>query len=145
MCERGAGISSWVAASVAAAAGGMTGVKPSLFETGLTPLLRCGLCVWGPRIFWPFPHVRLRGARDFWPTAETSDVPPPLRVSTSHVLQQKSLVSCGGNIHLHVEWFKIVVFCFFFIYFKLLFVWVPSFWCKPGPNTNLVHRTSIDW
>lgn len=44
---------------------GATGVKPSLFETGLTPLLRCWLCVWGPGIFWPFPHVRLRGARDF--------------------------------------------------------------------------------
>lgn len=57
------GISFWVVASAVAV--GLTRVKPGLPETGLTPLLSCGLCVWGLKIFWPFPHVRVTRARAF--------------------------------------------------------------------------------
>lgn len=114
----GGGASSWVAASVAAAAGGSTGVKPSLFETGLTPPLRCGLRVWGPEIFWPFPHVRLDWARDLWPTAETSDVPPSLWVLASDVLLQKEGKKKGFFYVVETStcmWSSFRLFFFFFL------------------------------
>lgn len=47
----------WVVVSAALVVG-LTRVKPGLFETGLTPQLSCGLCVWGRLAFWPSPHVR---------------------------------------------------------------------------------------
>lgn len=65
-------MSFWVAVSAALVVG-LTRVKPSLFETGLTRRLSYGPCVWGWLTFWLSPHVRSPERLGCRWTAETRD------------------------------------------------------------------------